>query len=110
MEVNEWREAGSLIIGGVPMGQDWYTWWLDRELILEAKAPGSYWYGGVWESFDQILLSPAFFDYRGVEFKRGEVGATNYLIDENGRPKSWNVKSGKGVSDHLPVYVILTSL
>jgi len=110
MEVNQWREAGSLIIGGVPMGQDWYTWWLDREFILKAKAPGSYWYGGVWESFDQILLSPAFFDYRGVEFRRGEVGATNYLIDENGRPKSWNVKSGRGISDHLPVYVILTSL
>lgn len=109
LKVDEYRQAGSLIIGGVPMQQDWYTWWLDREFLLEAKAPGSYWYGGIWESFDQILLSPAFFDERGVEFKRGEVGATNYLMDDNGRPKSWNVKTGRGVSDHLPVYVVLSS-
>ncbi len=107
MESEAYRKAGSLIVRGSPSTQDWYTWWLDREFLLKAKAQGSYWYDGVWETFDQILLSPAFFDNRGVEFKSGQVGASDYLCDAKGRPQRWDIKNGTGVSDHLPVYVEL---
>ena len=77
-------------------------------MVLLAQAQGSYWYEGVWETFDQLLLSPAFFDGYGLEYKTGQVGSGGFLCDEHNRPEAWNVQTGRGVSDHLPVYVILT--
>ncbi len=107
-QADEYAATGSLLVGGFPVTQGWYTWWLDRKVVLLAQAQGSYYYNGVWESFDQILLSPAFFDGYGVEYKTGQVGAGNFLCDAQGHPATWNIRTGKGVSDHLPVYVILT--
>jgi len=102
------RQRGSLIVGGSPPGQGyWYTWWLDPGQSILAEMPGSYWYKGVWETFDQVLLSPGFFDGYGLEFSEGKVGAASMLIDERGRPRRWDVTKGVGVSDHLPVIVIL---
>ena len=108
IEADAYRDAGSLVVAGVPVTQDWYTWWLDRNMVLLAQAQGSYWYEGVWETFDQILLSPAFFDGYGLEYKLGQVGSGGFLCDAKGRPVAWNIRTGRGISDHLPVYVILT--
>jgi hypothetical protein len=80
---------------------------LDPGQSILAEMPGSYWYKGVWETFDQVLLSPGFFDGYGLEFSEGKVGAASMLIDERGRPRRWDVTKGVGVSDHLPVIVIL---
>jgi len=107
-QADVYESAGSLLIGGVPVTQGWYTWWLDRKVVLLAQAQGSYYYNGIWESFDQILLSPAFFDGYGLEYKTGQVGAESFLCDAQGHPATWNIRTGKGVSDHLPVYVILS--
>lgn len=102
------RQQGSLIVGGSPPSQGyWYTWWLDPGQKVLAELPGSYWYRGVWETFDHILLSPGFFDGYGLEFVEGRVGATPMLLDENRRPYRWDVGKGVGVSDHLPVLVVL---
>ena len=102
------RQRGSLIVGGSPPSLGyWYTWWLDPGQQILAERPGSYWYRGVWETFDHILLSPGFFDGYGLEFVEGSVGATPMLLDEHRRPYRWDVGRGVGVSDHLPVLVVL---
>lgn len=103
------RAEGSLVVGGaIPHANSWYTWWLDSTQTLIAEMPGSYWYEGVWETFDQILLSPAFFDGFGLEFSRGTVGATQALLDDEKHPYRWDVRKNEGISDHLPVMVFLT--
>lgn len=106
----EYGDLGSLIVGGSPPAlQGWYSWWLDTSETLLSGAPGSYWYEGVWETFDQILLSPAFFDGFGLEYAHGHVGSSQMLFDEHGHPYRWDVRKETGVSDHLPVAVTLTS-
>lgn len=55
-------DGALLLTGSAPSSGHWYSWWLDRTESLMAGSPGSYLYQGVWESFDQLLLSPAFFD------------------------------------------------
>ncbi|MDD3823375.1 MAG: endonuclease/exonuclease/phosphatase family protein [Sphaerochaetaceae bacterium] len=101
--------GGSLpVTGAVPPQGAWYTWWLDRSMTLMAKSPGSYLYQGVWETYDQLLLSPAFFDGYGIEFLNGMVGAHAPLTDDGGHPAAYDGRTGKGYSDHLPVSVILS--
>lgn len=99
---------GSLVVtGGTPAIGRWHSWWLDREALLLAHAQGSYWYRGVWETFDQILLSPALFDGIGWEFISGQVGGASMLYDDGGHPAAWNAGTGEGYSDHLPVQTVL---
>lgn len=108
-EADQWKRLGSCIVGGsLPVADNWYTWWLDASQVLGATVPGSYWYDGIWESFDQILLSREFFDGFGWEFVRGSVSDAPALLDEYGHPFRWNVRTGQGISDHLPVMVTLT--
>ncbi|MGI6439271.1 MAG: endonuclease/exonuclease/phosphatase family protein [Sphaerochaetaceae bacterium] len=105
------KHTGAFIITGeVPLSGEWYSWYLDRKESLIADAPGSCYYNGVWESFDNLLLSPAFFDRIGLEFDRSYIGAFEPLIDAKKRPNTYNPTTGKGVSDHLPVGVILKGL
>lgn len=102
-------DAGSLAVtGNHPVPFSWYTWWLDRKISLMAGSDGSYLHQGVWESYDQLLLSPAFFDGFGLEFSDGYVAAFPPLCDENGHPDAWDVRAGRGFSDHLPVSVVLS--
>jgi len=109
LKADDYARNGSLLVsGGVPPRGIWYTWWLDRSQLLLSHADGSYWYQGIWETFDQILLSPAFFDSYGLEFHSGQVGVGQHLRDEKGHPNAWNVRTESGYSDHLPVYVVLT--
>ena len=109
LRADEYARNGSLLVsGGTPPHGIWYTWWLDRNQLLLSHADGSYWYQGIWETFDQILLSPAFFDSYGLEFHSGQVGVGHRLMDEKGHPNAWDVRTEEGYSDHLPVYVVLT--
>jgi endonuclease/exonuclease/phosphatase family metal-dependent hydrolase len=109
LEVSRWKQHGSCIVGGSPPASDtWYTWWLDSSQVLGSAAPGSYYYHGIWESFDQLLLSREFFDGFGWEFIQGDVAGDPSLLDDDGHPFGWNVQTGKGISDHLPVTVTLS--
>lgn len=99
---------GSLMItGSVPGAQQWHCWWLDRQALFDAQSQGSYRYGGVWETFDQVLVSPECFDSTGWEFERGQVHADPQLCTSEGYPSAWDDKKSTGYSDHLPVYVVL---
>lgn len=99
---------GSLVISGSqPKAGVWYSWWLDRSSGITANLDGSYWFRGVWETFDQILLSPGFFDGKGWDFEKGQVDAHHMLCDASGYPYAWNISLKEGFSDHLPVYMVL---
>jgi len=101
---------GSLLVGGSPpVAQSWYSWWLDRNGLLDAEAQGSYWYQGVWESFDQILFSEGCFSGSPWSFDHARVVAHRMLCDASGYPQPWDQKLKKGFSDHLPFYVVLKS-
>jgi len=68
---------------------------------------GSYFYGGEWETIDHFLLNPSFFDKRGWEFDGACVLDTEPFVNAKGEPAAYNVRTGKGLSDHLPILLKL---
>ena len=76
---------------------------------------GSAYYKGNWSLFDQILLSPAFFQGQseGPVFREAEVYSPRFLTRYKGRHKGspFRTFSGRkytgGYSDHFPVYVTI---
>ncbi len=102
----EWEENGSLVItSGYPSEGTFHSFHLDEDFPCASEAEGSYCYNGVWESYDQILLSNDFFDSFGYEFVSGGVITHPSLLTEKGTPFRYVLHTHKGVSDHLPVYV-----
>jgi len=100
---------GSLFLtGGVVNDGLWYTFYLDSNQMNTLRVPGSYYYQGVWESFDHVLLSNEFFDGIGLDFEMGGIKETPLLLNEEGVPFRYNTYTHEGFSDHLPVYVILS--
>jgi endonuclease/exonuclease/phosphatase family metal-dependent hydrolase len=88
----------------------------DRLVLFEPwlepgrTAPGSYIYGGKWETIDHALLSPGLFDGAGFAYERGSfrVFDAAFLLSENGAPKKWEGPRGqRGYSDHLPLLITL---
>jgi endonuclease/exonuclease/phosphatase family metal-dependent hydrolase len=78
-----------------------YTPW---ETELEK---GSYFYAGGWETIDHLLLSSAFFDSKGWDFKNAAVIDGEPFVNSKGEPNSYNTRTGSGLSDHLPLLLIL---
>ncbi|MDR2444633.1 MAG: endonuclease/exonuclease/phosphatase family protein, partial [Spirochaetaceae bacterium] len=78
-----------------------YTPW---EAELEK---GSYYYNGGWESIDHFLLSEAFFNSAGWEFKDAAVVDTEPFVNSKGEPNTYNTRTGSGLSDHLPLLLTL---
>jgi endonuclease/exonuclease/phosphatase family metal-dependent hydrolase len=78
-----------------------YTPW---ETELEK---GSYFYAGGWETIDHLLLSAAFFDSKGWDFKNAAVIDGEPFVNSKGEPNSYNTRTGSGLSDHLPLLLIL---
>ena len=63
---------GSLFVTGAIVNEkNWYSFYLDPTQMNRLSVPGSYYYQGLWESFDHILLSKEFFDNAGLEFELG---------------------------------------
>jgi len=61
----------------------------------------SYWFEGEGERLDGFLLSPAFFDDSGLEYRSFQVADDPALLDAAGHPAGWN--GNAGYSDHLPI-------
>ncbi len=72
-----------------------------------SKAPGSYFYRGVWESIDHVLLSSGCFDGRAFEFAGFAVAAPSYILAADGSPLAYSRRRRTGFSDHLPLLVSL---
>ena len=70
---------------------------------------GSMVYEYRWYLYDQILLSSDFVTHRGCSAARGYVYRQKSLLDRNRAPAATyrGVEYMGGVSDHLPVYVLL---
>jgi hypothetical protein len=69
---------------------------------------GSYLYSGSWETIDHFLLSPAFFDNAGWDFRDAAVIDSEPFVNSKGEPAQYNPRTGSGLSDHLPILLTLT--
>ena len=78
---------------------------------------GSYHYSGSWNMLDQIIISQALLDPRQgyfTDFEGGEIFNEEWILYYNSKAGTWtpnktyggNTYFG-GISDHLPVYVVL---
>jgi endonuclease/exonuclease/phosphatase family metal-dependent hydrolase len=78
-----------------------YSPW-DREL-----EGGSYYYQNDWETIDHFLLSEEFFDNAGWEFMAARRVDQAPFTGTRGLPWGYNPRTGSGLSDHLPLILIL---
>jgi endonuclease/exonuclease/phosphatase family metal-dependent hydrolase len=69
---------------------------------------GSYYYKNEWETIDHFLLSQQFFDQRGWDFSSCRVLAQEPFVTGEGIPDAYNPRTGNGLSDHLPLMLVLT--
>lgn len=94
----------------------------DSENIINVAEPtfkkgyGTLGYNGVWNLFDQILISGGLADKKGVDYMPDSFGifAQRWMIEPTGKYKGMPMRSFRGgvfndagYSDHFPVYVIL---
>jgi hypothetical protein len=68
---------------------------------------GSYYYRNNWEAIDHFLISPQFFN--GSSWQYLETETINYppFACANGMPVPYNIRTGAGLSDHLPLLLRL---
>jgi endonuclease/exonuclease/phosphatase family metal-dependent hydrolase len=69
---------------------------------------GSYYYKDQWETIDHFLLTEQCFDQKGWDFSSCRVLAQEPFVDEGGLPAAYNPRTGGGLSDHLPLLLVLT--
>ncbi|MDR1373427.1 MAG: endonuclease/exonuclease/phosphatase family protein [Treponema sp.] len=70
---------------------------------------GSYYYRDTWETIDQILLNEKLFDLRGWDFAGCMLLDREPFTDHRGLPAVYNPRTGSGLSDHLPLLLVLTA-
>lgn len=88
---------------------DAWDWLRERtESGMRSGPSGSYYYQGVWEDIDHFLYSSLFADGAGMEFSGLTVVSEPPLIDAEGHPFRYELFSGNGYSDHLPLVMELT--
>ena len=68
---------------------------------------GSYNYKDNWETIDHFLLSADLFKEIGWSFKSFKVMDEEPFVNNDGYPHSYNVRTGSGLSDHLPLLLTL---
>jgi endonuclease/exonuclease/phosphatase family metal-dependent hydrolase len=68
---------------------------------------GSYYYRNAWETIDHFLLNESLFDAGGWEFDSSLVIKKEPFINTHGYPNAYNPRTGNGLSDHLPLMLIL---
>jgi endonuclease/exonuclease/phosphatase family metal-dependent hydrolase len=70
---------------------------------------GSYHYKNAWETIDHFLLSSALFDQAGWDFDKCLLMDRKPFINNQGIPDVYIPRTGQGLSDHLPLMLILTN-
>jgi hypothetical protein len=85
--------------------ETWYSFWEDSQ--VPKSRLGSYCYKGQWDRFDAILCSKEGFDGTGLDVEDGGVHSRWMLCDGSGEPSRYSIKMRSGVSDHLPVWLML---
>lgn len=88
---------------------DAWDWWRARRESGTPSCPsGSYYYQGEWEDIDHFFYSNLFTDGIEWEFSGMTVVSVPPLVDTQGLPDRYELFSGKGYSDHLPLVMELT--
>ena len=81
-----------------------YSPW-EREIL-----DGSYYFRDTWESIDNFLLSDKLFMGSGWSFEDCRVLNKAPFVTSRGEPNSYSPRSGRGLSDHLPLLLYLRYL
>jgi len=68
---------------------------------------GSYFYAYNWETIDHFLVSFQFFDNEGLEYETAVIVNNQHFTNASGTPIPYNVRTGAGLSDHLPLLLTL---
>jgi len=71
---------------------------------------GSYFYKHNWETIDHFFVSGQFFNNKGWEYEKVVTANFSPFINASGVPVSYNVRTGSGMSDHLPLLLTLKLL
>ena len=80
-----------------------YTPWFHTE-------NGSYFFRNSWQTIDNFLLSCSFFGNSGWAFENFIVIDYPPFTNSRGRPAPFNPRTGSGMSDHLPLLLVLRML
>jgi hypothetical protein len=70
---------------------------------------GSYYYNNDWETIDHFLLSGGLFNRAGWDFHSCYAGDREPFVTQKGIPAAYNPRTGQGLSDHLPLILVLNS-
>jgi endonuclease/exonuclease/phosphatase family metal-dependent hydrolase len=71
---------------------------------------GTYYYKNEWETIDHFLLAAPLFDNTGWEFETCAVVNRPPFANANGHPAAYNPRTGSGLSDHLPLLLVLKNV
>jgi len=71
---------------------------------------GSYYYKHNWETIDHFLASAHFFGNSGWNYEKAAVVKNEHFTNSSGIPVSYNVRTGSGISDHLPLLFIIKKI
>jgi endonuclease/exonuclease/phosphatase family metal-dependent hydrolase len=78
-----------------------YSPWVDE------VSTGSYHYQDAWETIDHFLLNASLFDGFGWDFAEYRVLNREPFVNSKGLPSAYNPRTGNGLSDHLPLVLVL---
>jgi len=80
-----------------------YSPWMETETPYQ----GSYYYKDAWETIDHFLLNAPLFSGQGWNYEQFRVLTGPPFTDSEGIPQPYNLRSGNGLSDHLPIVLYL---
>jgi endonuclease/exonuclease/phosphatase family metal-dependent hydrolase len=86
-----------------------YSPWGQELQNERTGSSGSYYYKSDWETIDHFLLTEQFFDKAGWDFNGCRVLDQDPFTGAKGTPRTYNPRTGYGLSDHLPLMLELTN-
>ncbi len=93
------EKTSSFFLQGLKESREVISSWLEYKNTLAKE--GSYYYQGEWEKIDHFFYSPS------LEVIDFQIIANELTLNEEGLPFRYEVYTGKGVSDHLPLQCII---
>ncbi|MCL1812269.1 MAG: endonuclease/exonuclease/phosphatase family protein [Treponema sp.] len=91
-------------------GTSVYSPWYELEeglLETQSNSAGSYYYKDEWETIDHFLLNSALFNGHELSYGYFRVLSEPPFANAAGHPNTYNPRTGNGLSDHLPIVLIL---
>ena len=84
-----------------------YSPWFSELRKENEDSSGSYYYKNDWETIDHFMLSSQFFNGTGWEFDNARILNIPPFTSAKGIPVAYNPRTGAGLSDHLPLLLLL---